>query len=392
MYTIPPLQEKINTEPWIRPLSERVFELARDIRDGYSTALQIYRRADTSTFRYLCYNPYQYTKASKRWKCHYFYSYEYETILNYIDKVQLIVLCRLKWTVHIQEIIDKARELNKPVLCQIDDMVYSLADLYAVTSTIHVFEDNDSFYDTWFSEFGRVQLAAQQADGYITTNNFLGQKISKTFHKPYAVVHNALNAEQLAVSQRYLDMKKKICSQKPFLIGYFSGSPSHVNDFRSIATEIHALLKAHEDINLLVVGFMDFPDYMQGFIKAGRIQFRPLVDFLKLQRLIAEVDVNIVPLIDNEFTNCKSELKFFEAGVVGTITCATPTYTYTRAIRSGINGFLCQQGDWYRTLENIYLGRVSKDIVCNAIADAYKNYTGKQILAEIENALDDFTR
>jgi len=388
MYNIIPLHEKLNVEPWHRSLSRRIFELAQDIKNGYSIALQIYREADTSTFRYLCYNPYQYTRAGIVWKCHYFYSYEYETILAYIEKVQLVILCRIGWTIHIQEIINRAHDLHKPVIYQVDDMVYSLDELYTVTSTIHTFEDNEAFYDFWFAGIGRKQCAAQQADGFITTNDFLGLKISTVFRKPYAVIHNALNLEQIAVSEKYFDIKKREVFQKPFTIGYFSGSPSHINDFRSIATEIYALLKQYDDMNLLVVGFMEFPGFMKDLIEEGRIQFKPLVDFLELQRLTAEVDVNIVPLIDNEFTNCKSELKFFEAGIVGTITCAAPTYTYTRAIRNGVNGFLCQAGDWYKTIENIYLGNIDPKIVRNARNDALKNYSGSHILSEIENALN----
>ncbi len=58
---------------------------------------------------------------------------------------------------------------------------------------------------------------------------------------------------------------------------------------------------------------MEFPEEMQPFIEEGRITFAPFVDFVELQRLIAEVDVNIFPLVQNTFTNCKSQLKFFEA-------------------------------------------------------------------------------
>ena len=57
----------------------------------------------------------------------------------------------------------------------------------------------------------------------------------------------------------------------------------------------------------------------------GRVVREPFVDFIELQRKIAEVDVNLVPLVNNEFSNCKSELKFYEASIVGTVTCAAPS-------------------------------------------------------------------
>ena len=76
----------------------------------------------------------------------------------------------------------------------------------------------------------------------------------------------------------------------------------------------------------------------------------PLQDHLNLQRVIAEVEINIAPLQDNTFTNCKSELKFFEAAAVGTRTVATPTFTFRRAIRDGETGRLARTHEWDEAL------------------------------------------
>ena len=72
---------------------------------------------------------------------------------------------------------------------------------------------------------------------------------------------------------------------------------------------------------------------------------------MNLQRLIAEVEINIAPLQDNLFTNCKSELKYFEAAITGTITVASPTYTFSRAIVDGGNSFLAAAYEWNAKLE-----------------------------------------
>jgi glycosyltransferase involved in cell wall biosynthesis len=77
----------------------------------------------------------------------------------------------------------------------------------------------------------------------------------------------------------------------------------------------------------------------------------PLQDFLNLQRLIAEVEVNIAPLQDNSFTNCKSEVKFFEAAICGTLTLATPTFTFRKSIVHGKTGFLVPSYGWDSALQ-----------------------------------------
>jgi glycosyltransferase involved in cell wall biosynthesis len=153
-----------------------------------------------------------------------------------------------------------------------------------------------------------------------------------------------------------------------------------------IYKEVMQLMEDYPDINLKVVGFMEFPADMQEYIKKGRITFSKLVDFIRLQELVASVDVNIVPLIVNDFTNCKSELKYFEASIVNTITCASPTYTYKNSIIDGTNGFLCEQSQWYDKILSIYHGKINDNqIRSNAYTHSINNYYGDKILNHIEN-------
>ena len=99
---------------------------------------------------------------------------------------------------------------------------------------------------------------------------------------------------------------------------------------------------------LRLVGFMDTTGALAQY--ADRIDRHELTDFLNLQRLIGGTELNLVPLQDNGFTNCKSELKYFEAAIVGTVTLASPTYVYRATIRDGENGFLVNSTDWETTI------------------------------------------
>ena len=97
-----------------------------------------------------------------------------------------------------------------------------------------------------------------------------------------------------------------------FHVGYFSGSPSHARDFAIAAPAIARLMRADPRVVLRVVGFFD--PHPQLAALRDRIEVAPLQDFINLQRSIAEVEINIAPLQDNVFTNCKSDRRFFEAG------------------------------------------------------------------------------
>ncbi len=383
-----------NCAPWEIPFSSRCNTLLKALKDGVRVAALMYERADTSTFRYRGYNIAQITRESDKWRSIYFFSDEIEQIFPYISQVSLVVVIRMRWTHKLEKLIYEVKSNDIPLLFDVDDLVFDTKHLPMVTNTLNVPFMNEADYDFWFAYMGRIEYTASKADGFITTNAFLGERLKEKFHKNYGIIPNFLNEEQLIVSER-CRMQKEIqgISRKPFTIGYFSGTPSHINDFKTVYKELILLLEEYKDINLEVVGFMEFPQEMQPFIRNGRVTFIPLVNFLELQRLIAEVDVNIVPLVDNVFTNCKSELKFFEAAIVKTPTFAQPTHTFQKCITDGINGYLCKQGEWYEKIKAFYLRQQDGDyIVNNAFDYVNEHYQGEAILKQIIRCYDMFSK
>ena len=99
------------------------------------------------------------------------------------------------------------------------------------------------------------------------------------------------------------------------------------------------------------------------------------------------MDVNIVPLVENEFTNCKSELKFFEASIVGTLTCAAPTFVYRKIIKDGKNGYICRRGEWYNTIKNLYENGISDAVIEEAKKVSQSEYAYYNMLPVLEKAL-----
>lgn len=385
--------EKILTfspEPWNTPLSERIKDFHNTGIIGKKRILFLYPSSDASTFRYRGYNLSQYLKQSSQFSLHFFFSQnELDDVQTLVATCDLLVLCRTNWNYKLDFLITKAKAHNIPVVFDVDDLIFDLQYLPLLLNTVGsptdtlAKQERDLGY--WFSNVGRIHLTASRADGFITTNAFLGEKLRQTFDKPYTIIRNSLNQEQIDISVLCIEEKRKQNSNHPFTIGYFSGSPTHMNDFSTVAQEIQMFLLEHPDAKLMIVGIMKLPSYLQPLADAGQIEFHPLVDFLELQKLISSVDVNIVPLIENDFTNCKSELKYFEAAIVDTITVATPTYAYKNAINHGENGFLCSPGQWYDILQDIYYDRIDRaKIIENARIHAMETFYGKAVLEEAE--------
>lgn len=374
-------------EPWVIPVEERAKIVQQAIKSGKSLALYYEEKPNSSTFRYRCFNTMQTTISSKKWQATYFFKDEVDVLKSFLPKSKLLIIGRQNNNIKIlTDLISCARQHECKIILDIDDLVFDMKYFDTVINTIN--GNNNKGY--WLTYFAKVRQTAEKVDGFITTNYFLGKKLTESFKRPFQVIPNSLNSEQLAASMVYTKIKQNYHG-KVFSMGYFSGSPTHVNDFKVIKPELSKLLKKYPNITLKVVGYMKFDQKMQKFVDNGQIQFIPPVDFRKLQRLMSEVDVNIAPLVDNVFTNCKSELKFFEAAAVETTTIASPTYTFKNSIKHGKTGFLCKPGEWYDTILDLYKHpEKNRKIALAAKKYCLENYYGEKFLKQVEEAYDYF--
>ena len=193
--------------------------------------------------------------------------------------------------------------------------------------------------------------ALKLCDGAITTNHYLAAKIAKFSGLPVRVVPNFMNKEQLGYSDDLFRGKETSGIQRDDKIhlGYFSGSPSHKLDYAIIEPALEQVLAKDPRVEVMVVGYIESGPALRKF--GNRVNRQPFQDYVNLQRLISSVEFNLMPLQSNDFTNCKSELKYFEAAVVGALSIASPSHTYASAIRDGENGYIAKAHEWLSVIE-----------------------------------------
>lgn len=370
--------------PWETSFSERLKKLLSP--SVKKKAVYLYEKPDASTFRYRVYNMCQTLESSKEWTGTYFFTNELPLLAEYLEQISLIIFCRMQWSFAADHLIERANYKKIPLLFDIDDLVFNLDKLPLVMHTLNVPLKNHHI-NLWFAHSSRFMQLGKKCDGTIGTNAYLAKHLEEIFQKPGFVISNFLNQEQIKTSIP-LFKENLVKKNKNFTLGYFSGSPSHTNDFGKITLELSSFLSEHPDAQLKVGGFMQFASDLRPFVKNKQIQRLPFVDYLTLQHKIASIDVNLIPLVDNEFTMCKSELKFFEAAIVGAVSLATPTYVYKHNIEHGNTGYLCQEGDWYTTLKKLYKEGKSEQMIQCANNYCLNKYAPEKQLPLIEEVLN----
>lgn len=330
-------------DPWDQGLSRRIQMLVRgEIRVAY-----FYEKPDNSTFRYRIYNMVQVLNTlSDRVSASYFFLADLDHLAEIADHADLLVICRTRYDHRINHLITAFRQRNKKVFFDIDDFVFNPDIAHLIIRTLDQDVSNAKVWEDWFAYTSRLGGTLKLCDGAITTNDYLADRIMEYAPMPVSVIPNFMNREQLELSERIFAIKQsRKIGEGPLLhLGYFSGSPSHNLDFKIVVPALEALLEENPRLGLVVAGYIKAEASLARFGK--RVTSFPFQDFINLQRIIGAVEFNLMPLQYNVFTNSKSELKYFEAAIVGTLSIASPTYTYSKAIHDGENGYLAQAHQW----------------------------------------------
>ncbi len=360
------------SDPWLQPLSQRLRQLAR----GRKRVAYFYERADNSTFRYRIYNMAQVlNEQAHEVSASYFFLDDLAQQSQICELADLLVICRTRYDARVAGLIAAFRSRGKRVLFDSDDLVFNPDYAHLLISTLDLDTRDPRVWDDWFAYTSRLGATLRQCDGAIATNRQLADQMSAFSGLPASVIPNFLNREQLDMSDRLFTAKKDVPLGHSGLVhlGYFSGSPSHNRDFAMVVPALEALLEEDETLGVVVVGYIEPGPALERF--GARVQRFPFQDYVNLQRLIASVEYNLMPLQFNVFTNCKSELKYFDAAVVGTVSVASPTATYQAAIRPGENGYLAQAHQWHAVLKQV-LGERDRyaSVAANARQHARETY------------------
>jgi glycosyltransferase involved in cell wall biosynthesis len=184
--------------------------------------------------------------------------------------------------------------------------------------------------------------------------------------RPSAVIPNSLNREQLRIAEQIAAAGRP--ADGFIRIGYFSGTRTHQRDFAMCEEALLEIMERHRELRFRLVGHLDLgPHWQRHQGRVERIGFLPPPELL---RAIAGTDINLAPLeLGNPFCEAKSELKFFEAAIVGVPTIASATEPFAAAIEDGVSGLLAADAQgWRRALDLL----VSSDERRRAIGAAAK--------------------
>ncbi len=257
-----------------------------------------------------------------------------------------VVIChRVEWSPAIAGLIEHARNVGCAVLYDCDDLIFEPRAVAGLPDLAPLPGQRPR-------PAAEVAAACRRAldccDGVLVPTAYLAARV-RSLGKPVVVVPNALSLEQLRLARQVQPSP----SGDRLTIGYVSGTPTHDRDFAVAQEALQRLLRQNDRLWLRLHGYLTLDDSWRGLL--DRVERVPYVSWRRLLAATAELDVNLAPLVMGDpFCESKSELKYFEAGIVGVPTVASATGAYREAIEHGRSGLLARSAeDWYAMLQGL---------------------------------------
>jgi glycosyltransferase involved in cell wall biosynthesis len=272
-------------------------------------------------------------------------------ICRYRWRAATLVLFRAEYDrlAGVEEVLRYARGVGMRVVYDIDDLVFDPGFAARIDGVAAMGPIERRQTVAAMSRRRRLLLAC---DLVTVSTTPLARAVAQ-LGRPSAVVPNTLNTAQLRLAA---NLARQPCAEREHIwLGYFSGTPTHRRDFAVCEPALLALLRRYPEVRFRAVGHLDLGAQWEGY--GDRVERIGMLNPDDLLRLIAETDINLAPLeAGNPFCEGKSELKFFEAAIVGVPTVASATEPFLAAIEDGVSGLIARHpDDWQEAIECLLL-------------------------------------
>lgn len=242
------------------------------------------------------------------------------------EQIDIVIFSHaLPFIVRPKEEWEEVRKYAKVVICDVDDL-WKLPNYHPLYGTPQ--RTTRLSWTTTFTYEPYVDHCMKEADYVTTTTSYLADRI-KYVNPNVEILPNLVDdtAEQFKVRREPNNGKLRIG---------FMGSTTHIHDIAQLRKPLEKLHKEYEGEFEVVIagmptGWEDVKDDGSR-VNLGRIMFNTLTsegkiphkllpwkDFTEYATMFDQMDVSLVPLLNNEFNACKSPLKLVESCIKGCV-------------------------------------------------------------------------
>lgn len=235
-----------------------------------------------------------------------------------------------------RQVIQIAQEFNKPILYDIDDLLFETMDF-----------PNQEEADYYLPVIGLILEAIISANIIVTPSANLKHYLDK-LHPNVHIFPNFLN------DQKWLLREPPAPKSAPLTIGYI-GTRSHMGDIESLAPVIERIGQIYPEQVQFRFWIEQSPSQL---MRLSNVVWSPFIapNYEDYIAWMAEIqpDIWIAPLLDSPYNRVKSPIKFLEYSACGVPGIYSRVPPYTEVIAHGANGLLASSVDeWVQMIRSL---------------------------------------
>lgn len=273
------------------------------------------------------------------------------------DQYAIYMVRTIPRTAHVESLIKRAKNFNVPIIYDLDDMIHDYETFRYIRSIQYRSREE---LDKFKKNSRNINYFIDMADALTTSTNAMRKSLLK-YDKPVIVIPNSIELSKNLLDEGDLrniriGTNSETGEFGKVVVGYFSGTGSHMLDFQECKESLLLLLKRYPNLVLKIVGKNPLdPETCKNF--GHQIIALDMLSYDGMLKEISKCDVILAPLeTRNPFCDGKSELKIFEAALYRIPCVASPTQSYADIIQDGLNGFLAANKlEWETKLDRLII-------------------------------------
>lgn len=272
-----------------------------------------------------------------------------KSILFFYD---IVLFYRVPAFPQIVELLAQSKALGKITIYEVDDLIFEPS---AYPPDIDTYGGNVSreVYCDLLISMVTSRCAASLCDYGIVSTQPLSEFLEKIVCKKKCFIHNnALDH----INEACTPIERNFGADQ-ISIFYGSGTLAHNSDFIAEALPaIEKILSQFSHVIFVVTGHLTLPE---SFVRRFKNQIKLSNGKMGLTTYyyaLSFSDINLAVLSSDDFNDCKSEIKWLEAGFFGIPSVVSHTKTYETVIHNMVDGIIAKSpDDFYDALSSLII-------------------------------------
>ena len=265
---------------------------------------------------------------------------------------QAVIFYRVAPLPGIIPCMEAARALGLVTFYEIDDLLF-LPEEYPGTLESYAGQITAETFNMLAMGVPLFAGAMRMCDYALASTPMLARAMEPFVGQGRAFVHrNGMGSGH----EQYLDYQQRAPQPgRPVVLFYGSGTRAHKADYLDLLEPalIEVARRHGARVAIVLVGWLPVSDALRAAAKT-LVVVEPVFDLHEYWAMLQEADINLAVLSPSLNVDCKSEIKWMEAGMFGIPSVVSRTATYAEVIEDGQTGFMCATvEDWTRTLDRL---------------------------------------